>query len=108
MKDKEVNDLKSDIKHDVIRQRLPDGIQYQNGDVRIVNEWGKTRSGFKHTAHLYVGDGEIGEAKTTYLNRTWESYEYETVMRKLRDTYANELTDAQKARVDAIIKQGRD
>lgn len=106
-KDKAMSDVKDDIKHDVIRQRLPDGIQYQNDDVRIVNEWGKTRNGFKHTATLYLGDREIGTAKSTYLNRTWESYEYETVMKKLRDDYASELTDAQKAKVDAIIKQGR-
>jgi hypothetical protein len=106
-KDKAMTDIKEDIRHDVIQQRIPNGNMYTNDDVRIVNEWSKTRQGFKHTAHLYIGDREIGEAKSTYQNRTWESYEFETVMMKLRDTYENKLTEVQKAKVNAIIRQGR-
>jgi hypothetical protein len=45
--------------------------------------WIKTRYGFKHEAKM-VRDGiECGFAKVCYYNRTWESFEYETVISNL-------------------------
>lgn len=63
----------------------------------IVCEWGKTRNGFKHTV-TYLRDGnEVADAKVNYLNRTWESYEYETAIHKLLDKM--ELPDAKKKHI---------
>jgi len=54
--------------------------------VEIDAHWEKTRSGFRHIAILKVGGYEHERAKVTYLNRTWESFEFETVLRKLLDS----------------------
>lgn len=63
-----------------------------NDDIIIVCEWKNTRNGFKHEATLIQNGREIATAKATYLNRTWESYEYQTVMKKLVDVLDAEKT----------------
>lgn len=41
-------------------------------------EVSNSRNGFKHTIYVYQ-DGELEFKKNTnYLNRTWESYQYQT------------------------------
>ena len=41
-----------------------------------------SRSGFSHTCSL-IKEGELLiEARSNYLNRTWESYTYQSVMRE--------------------------
>ena len=54
---------------------------------QAVCETQSTRNGFRHVATLLHNGHEVGSVKETYLNRTWESYEYETVLRKLVSTY---------------------
>ena len=54
-----------------------------NNEYDAVCEWKKTRNGFKHEATLLKNGVEVETVKECYLNRTWESYEYETVLRKL-------------------------
>jgi hypothetical protein len=49
----------------------------------VACEWKKTRTGFKHEATLLRNGSEIDKTKVNYYNRTWESYEYETVIKKL-------------------------
>ena len=56
-----------------------------------------TRYGFKHVANLMRNGVELDEAKVCYYNRTWEHYEYETVIQVLLDK-TNELTDKEKKR----------
>jgi len=55
-----------------------------------------TRYGFRHLATLMINGQEVDKANCCYYNRTWESYEYETVIRKLlrKTTY---LTQRQKS-----------
>lgn len=50
--------------------------------------WIKTRYGFKHEAKLMRDGLECGFAKVCYYNRTWESFEYQTVIDKLLRTSA--------------------
>lgn len=85
---------------------------YNAKQYRIRCEWGKTRNGFKHTATLEIpfnNNGsvfpfndsgflnaieyrEIDSAKCFYLNRTWESYQFQSVIRKLiRKHFNNEF-----------------
>lgn len=52
-----------------------------NKEVEFVNESYGTRNGFKHVTKMFVGNCCIGENTCHYLNRTWEAYRYQTVMR---------------------------
>lgn len=56
-----------------------------NKEYEIVCDTEKTRNGFKHTAKLKQTTfyNTVSETKKCYLNRTWESFEYETVIKKL-------------------------
>ena len=51
----------------------------------IIAHWEKTRNGFRHIAILMKDGSEVDRAKATYLNRTWESYEYQSVINTLLD-----------------------
>jgi hypothetical protein len=63
--------------------------------IEAVCEHKKTRTAFKHEATL-IKDGVTYETvKICYQNRTWESYEFQSVLRKLfRDT--ENLTEQEK------------
>lgn len=54
-----------------------------NDNAEIVCEWVKTRYGFRHDAKLYVNGQFVEKAKACYYNRTWESFEYESVISDL-------------------------
>jgi len=53
--------------------------------IEIVCNWKKTRMAFKHVATLLINGSEIESTKICYQNRTWERYEYESVMLRLVD-----------------------
>lgn len=67
----------------------------------IVCESKSTRNGFKHEATLLNNGIENAFAKVCYCNRTWEAYEFETVMLRLID--AN-FEDKQKEKYRKAIK----
>jgi len=54
-----------------------------------------TRYGFRHIVVLFKDGQEIGRAKETYQNRTWERYEFETAIRTLLDS-TDILTESEK------------
>lgn len=54
-----------------------------NEKISIVCEWKKTRSAFKHTATLMINELMQDETKICYCNRTWERYDFESVLRKM-------------------------
>jgi hypothetical protein len=54
-----------------------------NEHMRIVCDCVNTRYGFRHDALLYEDGIFIDKAKVCYYNRTWESFEYETVISNL-------------------------
>ena len=54
-----------------------------NEYLEIVCDWKKTRNGFKHEATLLLNGIERETVKVCYLNRTWEAYEYQSVIHKL-------------------------
>jgi hypothetical protein len=41
-----------------------------------------TRAGFCHTAHYMGWVYDINDTKQTYYNRTWERFDYETVLKR--------------------------
>jgi len=53
----------------------------------IVCNWKKTRSGFKHIANLCINGTSVYETKVNYYNRTWESFEYESILKKVIENY---------------------
>ena len=74
-----------------------------NDRIIIIAESKDTRSGFKHVAHLFLGDNEVEETKVCYLNRTWESYQYQTVIHKLIEK-SKFLTPEEKTECLTILK----
>lgn len=50
-----------------------------------------TRCGFCHTAHLMGWEYEQTDTKASYYNRTWERFEYESVLKRAIDKLPTEL-----------------
>lgn len=70
------------------------------------NCWSENTSyGFRHLAELRLGWQTIATAKRTYYNRTWESYEFESVLETLFEK-ADSLTDSEKRAFKKCIKNG--
>ena len=66
-----------------------------------INAWFEpTSRGFRHVAVLMRGSSEIEKATANYLNRTWESYTYQSVLRKVLRKH---FTDEKKA--DTMISK---
>ena len=59
-----------------------------------------TRCGFCHTAHYVGWDYDITDTKVSYYNRTWERFEYESVLKRAIEKLPN---DIQQAVHDQII-----
>lgn len=59
-----------------------------------------TRSGFCHTAHYTGWDYSITDSKIPYLNRTWERFTYESVLKRAIDKLP---TDVRQQVYDQII-----
>ena len=69
----------------------------------IICDYQKTRNGFKHTAKILENGNEVYKTKICYLNRTWERYEYQSVLHKAIDNYFDEKEANQfKEKVDNI------
>lgn len=49
----------------------------------ITNECNSTRSGFTHVSKLYRNNALVCKAKCHYINRTWESYPFQSSMKKV-------------------------
>src|SRR3990167_2143506 len=78
-----------------------------NRKIEIVCDWHKSRIAFKHTATLLYNGTELETVKICYQNRTWESYEYESVLEKLVEENKT-LSDREKKIVWKFIKnEGR-
>ena len=55
----------------------------ENHEISCYTE--NTRNGFRHIGILFENGIEIARTKINYLNRTWERYEYETIVEKLKE-----------------------
>lgn len=56
----------------------------------VICETKNTRNGFKHIAILCKNNNSVYETKICYLNRTWESFEYKSVLDKIIKAYFDE------------------
>lgn len=84
-----------------------------NDNYSINCYWDRTRYGFRHIAKLIrLQDSagasdytEIARAKVCYYNRTWESFEYETVISCLLDR-AKIVSKDQKSEFMSMLRRG--
>lgn len=56
----------------------------------IVCDTQNTRNGFKHIAILHSYGFEVSRTKVCYINRTWERFQYETVLEHLINQFFDE------------------
>ena len=49
-------------------------------EIMFVNQFRNTRNGFAHDTTLFIDNREYQTATCHYYNRTWEWYDYQTVM----------------------------
>jgi hypothetical protein len=68
-------------------------ITVNSNEYLFINESRNTRHGFAHDTILYKNDVFIGETTAHYLNRTWESYRYQTVMKCCVDEIIKDKLD---------------
>lgn len=73
-----------------------------NKDTQIICEWVKTRTAFKHIATLLINGREVDSTKICYQNRTWESFEFESVLNKLIEK-TDQLDNKTKALAKVMI-----
>ena len=66
-----------------------------NDKVSIVCESQGTRYGFRHIAHLIINNNEVEKVKMCYYNRTWECFEFESVILELIHK-TDQLTEEEK------------
>ena len=59
-----------------------------------------TRNGFCHTAHYVGWDYSLTDTKASYYNRTWERFDYESVLKKAIDKLP---TDVRQQVYDQLI-----
>jgi hypothetical protein len=50
-----------------------------------------TRNGFCHTAHYVGWDYDLTDTKVSYYNRTWERFEYESVLKRAIEKLPTEI-----------------
>jgi len=72
-----------------------------DNEYNIVCNWENTRYGFRHIAVLHRNGFEIARAKTCYYNRTWERFEFESVLNKIIE---DNFTGKEQAKFLEIIK----
>jgi len=69
----------------------------------------RTRNGFRHLATLLINGSESQNGKRCYLNRTWEKYEFQSVLYEVvNKAFKNKiLSEKDKKTCDAFIKEGK-
>ena len=79
-----------------------------NSELEIVCEFKKTRNGFKHEATLLKNGVSIDKTKTCYLNRTWESFKFESVLEKMLSRIEDLTEETKKEFLERIAKGDRE
>lgn len=66
-----------------------------------------TRTAFRHVAKIIRDGWMTGDkpVKICYLNRTWESFEFESVLEKLANS-KNSLTEAERTAIRNTTRNG--
>ena len=73
-------------------------------EIKIVARTGKARDGFNHFATLYNRRSADDEVKVHYINRTWESYEFQSVLYRAVEK-SRSLSKEEKEMCNEYIKK---
>jgi len=77
-----------------INQKLTTMTTRNEGKFTFVNTSGNTRNGFYHESTLLINGVQLSKARCNYLNRTWESYQFQSsMMQAVENAIANEVED---------------
>ena len=60
---------------------------------KVVCSYKSNRTGFKHTANLFISCYKLAETSCQYYNRTWESYTFQTVILQAIDIALEETKE---------------
>ncbi len=80
---------------------------------QFIIEYGSTRTGFFHKATLFKkqehGESyrEITTARASYINRTWEQYAFQSVMKQAVQNQIDDAKDELKNKVKRNLDIGR-
>ena len=81
-----------------------------DSEYQFICGWQGTRTGFKHTCDIaHKGNNAFLSTKINYINRTWERYDYESVLDKATDLLvdAGKITKEEKTELlEQFRKQG--
>jgi len=77
-----------------------------NPKIEIVANHENQRDGFRHRATLVLNGKEVDSTTVHYINRTWESYEFQSVMERLVEK-TSYLTAEEKAMVHKWLQGDR-
>ena len=66
---------------------------------------GNTRNGFKHECEIAVNGRVVAKTKICYLNRTWEQYEYQSVIYKAVDDLVLSETAIDNEKLKKALKR---
>jgi len=72
-----------------------------NNEYNIVCNFENTRYGFRHLAVLCFNGQDIAKTKCCYYNRTWERFEFESVIVKLIE---DNFTGEEKTKFLEVVK----
>lgn len=90
-----------------VERSIPNGRSFRiDNNIEIICKNEKARDGFRHRATLYVDGVQVDETTTHYQNRTWESYEFQSVMQKLIEK-TSALSSEQKKSAFEWVKKDR-
>ena len=81
--------------------------KFKHGDYEILAETWETKNNWGHKAMLYKGDEFITQYKATYYNRTWESYQYRSVVIGVLSKYMNDRAETLFLRYKAKNNKNR-
>lgn len=69
---------------------------FLDNKVTVICESKSNRSGFKHVCKVLYNSRIIYQDKIQYYNRTWESFQYESILRKAQDWISNNIKSDSK------------
>ena len=92
-----------------LKYREDFAVTINNNEYRLTCYYQSTRTGFRHLCFLtsMCNDGEPSTkdciAKVCYINRTWEEYPYQTVLRRALETiYQKRMSNQVSSAMDTV------
>lgn len=82
-------------------------INYDNSLFEFICDTEDTRSGFKHVCNLFINNIHATAATCYYYNRTWESWDYQTVCIAAVNNLMNEYIEQKKDQFKALHNYSR-